>query len=834
MSKTVLKKIIPVALAACVLCSVGAPLAGVRTATADAAAAYHAKVDARDPVAVLSRLGETHGANVREEYRFERALDVAYGTVYRFRQVKDGADVLGEEIIVSADRAGNVLSVDGRYVDTHAMKEGSLSLSAACKAAGEGRVLSAKKAVFAGEGGPMPAYEVVTDAGGGRRVVVSALDGAILSQTSLASSVAVGTTQTDAFGEQVDVEVEQEGDTYLLVDRVRNIFVYDAKGGSWEGANDLFTSASGTFEDAMAVSVFRNMVTAYDFYTVEENIGAVRRGINNGNNEIAGDNESRSSEIELNVYVHVNAGGNRENAAFNGTARPGTGLMIVGDGDPDGKLYRQGRALDVIAHEYQHGVTQYTAGLVYEGQPGAINEAVSDIFGALVEGHSPEEEEFWLVGEDGVPAGAPAQRSMKAPSGTQSSSVRNMFVCNEPGNHALHNCDDNGVHRNSTILSHMQYRIWQAMPAFFTRERIGTLWYSTLCTLSSNTTFKQFGEKFRQAAERLGYDEEALAAVDYGLYCVGLLDELEGYHRVTFVDYEGAVVQETVVRDGQTEAVTPPELPARPSTDAYHYEFLGWDREDFSDLHEDVTVRPRYREQLRSYTVTFLDREGGVIGTQSVPYGSGATAPDVPLRESVGAYDYDFLRWDAEFGNITGDLTVRAQYASTRCYTVRFMSEGTLIGSARVREGEDAPPPSETPEKASDERFDYTFDGWSGSLRDVREDRTLNAVFRETPRRYTVTFVSGEETLRSESLAYGETVSLPEPPPREGYVFEGWYLDEALTAAAEQVSVEGDLTLYAKWSKKKKGCGAVIGGVGGAVALAVLACGAVLLVRRKG
>ena len=56
--------------------------------------------------------------------------------------------------------------------------------------------------------------------------------------------------------------------------------------------------------------------------------------------------------------------------------------MVYGDGG--GQLFTRGaltRALDVIGHELTHGVTQYTAGLEYSKQPGALNESFSDVFG---------------------------------------------------------------------------------------------------------------------------------------------------------------------------------------------------------------------------------------------------------------------------------------------------------------------------------------------------------------------------------------------------------------------------------------------------------------------
>ena len=42
-------------------------------------------------------------------------------------------------------------------------------------------------------------------------------------------------------------------------------------------------------------------------------------------------------------------------------------------------------ALDVAGHEMSHGVTSRSAGLVYSGESGGLNEATSDIFGTMVE-----------------------------------------------------------------------------------------------------------------------------------------------------------------------------------------------------------------------------------------------------------------------------------------------------------------------------------------------------------------------------------------------------------------------------------------------------------------
>lgn len=122
-------------------------------------------------------------------------------------------------------------------------------------------------------------------------------------------------------------------------------------------------------------------------------------------------NSIDGSGLPLDATVHYDRDYN--NAFWNGDQ------MVFGDGD--GKIFLDFTiAVDVIGHELAHGVTQYTANLAYFGQPGALNESMSDVFGSLVKqkalGQSAEQAD-WLIGAgllapevQGV-----ALRSMKAP-----------------------------------------------------------------------------------------------------------------------------------------------------------------------------------------------------------------------------------------------------------------------------------------------------------------------------------------------------------------------------------------------------------------------------------
>lgn len=67
---------------------------------------------------------------------------------------------------------------------------------------------------------------------------------------------------------------------------------------------------------------------------------------------------------------------------------------------------------------------------------------------------------------------------------------------------------------------------------------------------------------------------------------------------------------------------------------------------------------------------------------------------------------------------------------------------------------------------------------------------------------FTVRFDSlGGTMVESQKRMYGELIELPEPPTREGYVFDGWYLDQNATRPwnVESDTVTESLTLYAGW-----------------------------------
>ena len=89
--------------------------------------------------------------------------------------------------------------------------------------------------------------------------------------------------------------------------------------------------------------------------------------------------------------------------------------MVYGDGDGVTFTSLSG-GIDVIGHELTHAVTEYSSDLIYQNESGALNEAISDVFGTLVEFYDNRNPD-WEIGEDIYTPGkaGDALRSMSDP-----------------------------------------------------------------------------------------------------------------------------------------------------------------------------------------------------------------------------------------------------------------------------------------------------------------------------------------------------------------------------------------------------------------------------------
>jgi thermolysin len=171
---------------------------------------------------------------------------------------------------------------------------------------------------------------------------------------------------------------------------------------------DIGRDGDNVWEDGALVDAHVYSGFAYDYFFKRY----ARRGIDDADgvvnvvvHPLRREDEEEYDPDDVDLFIN--------NALYLGSRH-----LMFGDGD--GRLLDYLAAgLDVVAHEWAHGVTEYGADLIYEDEPGALNESFSDIMGAAAEfmfqeAGSGRQRADWLIGEDVAKTGGPP-RSMSDP-----------------------------------------------------------------------------------------------------------------------------------------------------------------------------------------------------------------------------------------------------------------------------------------------------------------------------------------------------------------------------------------------------------------------------------
>jgi thermolysin len=228
--------------------------------------------------------------------------------------------------------------------------------------------------------------------------------------------------------------------------------------------SDIATDSDNNWGDPVAVDAHVYLGWTYDY--LFKRIGF--RGLNNGDAPMFGVINVYSAQQCVTTVPASQFGQFCTNAFWFGPpgGPGGRGMMVFGNGIPSNFFITStgqtwgplAGALDVVAHELGHGVTDYTSGLEYQGESGALNESFSDMIGTAVEAYfqargSAAMQADYLIGEDAVkplrPGSLSGIRSMQSPA-----------VYGDPDHYSIRYTgteDNGGVHINSGIPNNVYF-----------------------------------------------------------------------------------------------------------------------------------------------------------------------------------------------------------------------------------------------------------------------------------------------------------------------------------------------------------------------------------------
>lgn len=271
-------------------------------------------------------------------------------------------------------------------------------------------------------------------------VYIDAKNGEHIFSNQIIHHVAAPATFATRFsGTQAATTDQLSATSFRLRDpsRGNGINTYNLKKGTrynravdFTDANNLWTEYANVNKDNAALDAHLGAQNTYDYFKI-----------------VHGRNSYNNANAAINSYVHYS--NNYVNAFWDGSR------MTYGDGN--GTTFDPLTSQDVCSHEIGHAVCSSSANLVYQKESGALNEALSDIWGACVEFYKFPTKGTWLVGEDFDLANHVGFRSMSNPNAKSDPDTYGGSFWLNPNCTPSSSNDYCGVHSNSGVLNYMFY-----------------------------------------------------------------------------------------------------------------------------------------------------------------------------------------------------------------------------------------------------------------------------------------------------------------------------------------------------------------------------------------
>ena len=220
-------------------------------------------------------------------------------------------------------------------------------------------------------------------------------------------------------------------------------------------------------------------------------------------------------------------------------------------------------------------------------------------------------------------------------------------------------------------------------------------------------------------------------------------------------------------------------LTAEPNPVKEGHTFSGWQGLPATMPAHDVEVTGNFT--INSYKAVFKIGET-VIDTKTIVFGDAVTAPEAPAKEG-----HTFAGWqDVPATMPARDIEVLGSYTVNK-YAITYKVDGAEYKVVEVAFGTTIVP------EADPVKEGYTFSGWQG-LPETMPAHAIEATGTFSINSYKAVFKIGDEIIDTKTIVFGDAVTAPEAPAKEGHTFAGWQ-DVPATMPAHDIEIQGSYTV---------------------------------------
>lgn len=350
--------------------------------------------------------------------------------------------------------------------------------------------------------------------------------------------------------------------------------------------------------------------------------------------------------------------------------------------------------IDVIAHEYTHRVSsQIVAWSGRTTQNGALDEALSDIFGIIIEAELNGTDPDWTMDGDNIGV------------------YRNIANPRETGYRSVLS-DDNTSHSTdeyayATVISHAAYLMSENGGGLLDIDELGKLWYRAMLMMPSDCDFAECRTLVELAAKSMGLSDAQIACVGEAFDTVEISNgepvdyEVSSSATLSVYGADSNLCSNYTMQIAGTQTIGNQD--ADPTTDDIYNYYIYFRQntttEKYYETRHITTTEPVSLDlKYGTYTITLIDDEGS--GT-SVSFKIKVGTQDG--KDNIAIYT-DFSKPDISTDKQLSRIVRYDEYTDALgyCYELSYNDKNQLVGLTQGQASSDT---------KHDPTFTYSPDG---------------------------------------------------------------------------------------------------------------------------